>query len=122
LRGNAGRQCLDLPGHRASRKKSIKEGNKFILQWQLRKLVLILPALLEKNVTEPPKALTLQLLEWIADHPRRYDDALEAWRTTCPRLSIWEDACIDGLIDCEPGSRFVSVSAKGKALLQNGGQ
>jgi len=34
-------------------------------------------------------------------------------------LSIWEDACIDGLIDCEPGSRLVSVSAKGKLLLQN---
>ena len=113
---------LDLPGCRVSRKKSIKEGNEFILQWQLRKLVLVPPELLEKNVTEPTKALTLQLLEWIADHPRRYDDALEAWRTTCPRLSIWEDACIDGLIDCEPGSRFVSVSAKGKALLQNGGQ
>jgi len=74
------------------------------------------------EMSEPTKALTLQLLEWIADHPRRYDEALEAWRTTCPRLSIWEDACIDGLIDCEPGSRFVSVSAKGKLLLQGLGQ
>jgi hypothetical protein len=71
------------------------------------------------NMTEPTNALRLQLLEWIADRPRRYDEALEAWRTTCPRLSIWEDACIDGLIDCEPGSRLVSVSAKGKLLLQN---
>jgi hypothetical protein len=70
------------------------------------------------NMTEPTNALTLQLLEWIADHPRRYDEALEAWRTTCPRLSIWEDACIDGLIDCEPGSRLVSLSTKGKLLLQ----
>jgi len=73
-------------------------------------------------MTEPTKALTLQLLEWIADHPRRYDEALEVWRTACPRLSIWEDACIDGLIDCEPGSRLVSVSAKGKLLLQNRSQ
>ena len=70
-------------------------------------------------MTEPTYALRLQLLEWIAEHPRRYDEALEAWRTTCPRLSIWEDACIDGLIDCEPDSRLVSVSAKGKLLLQN---
>jgi hypothetical protein len=74
------------------------------------------------DMTEPTKALTLQLLEWIADHPRRYDEALEVWRTTCPRLSIWEDACIDGLIDREPGSRLVSVSAKGKLLLQNRSQ
>jgi hypothetical protein len=71
------------------------------------------------NMIEPTYALRLQLLEWIAEHPRRYEEALEAWRTTCPRLSIWEDACIDGLIDCEAGSRLVSVSAKGKLLLQN---
>jgi hypothetical protein len=77
---------------------------------------------METRMREPTKALTLQLLEWIADHPRRYDEALEAWRTTCPRLSIWEDACIDGLIDCEAGSRLVSVSAKGKLLLQNLGR
>lgn len=62
-------------------------------------------------------ALTLQLLEWIADRPRAYTEALDAWRTTCPRLSIWEDACIDGLIDCESGSHVVSVTAKGRALL-----
>lgn len=68
-------------------------------------------------MTEPTRALTLQLLEWIADHPRSYDEALATWRTTCPRLSIWEDACIDGLIDCEPGSRVVFVSPKGKMLL-----
>lgn len=68
-------------------------------------------------MSEPTNALTLQLLEWIADGPRRYDEALEAWRTTCPRLSIWEDACIDGLIDCELGNRLVSLSPKGKLLL-----
>jgi hypothetical protein len=75
------------------------------------------PALRGGQMSEPTKALTLQLLEWIADHPRRYDEALETWRTTCPRLSIWEDACIDGLIDCDPGSRLVSVSSKGRLLL-----
>jgi hypothetical protein len=68
-------------------------------------------------MADPTKALTLQLLEWIVDHPNRYDQVHEAWRTTCPRLSIWEDACIEGLIDCDPGSRVVSVSAKGRALL-----
>ena len=63
-------------------------------------------------------ALTLQLLEWITDRPRAYRDVLEAWRTTCPRLSIWEDACSDGLIDYDTESRVVSVSAKGKTLLR----
>jgi hypothetical protein len=63
-------------------------------------------------------ALTVQLLEWISNHPRTYAEALEAWRTSCPRLSIWEDACIAGLIDCEPVSQIVSVSAKGRVLLR----
>ena len=68
-------------------------------------------------MAEPTNALTLQLLEWISNGPRTYAEALDAWRTSCPRLSIWEDACIAGLIDCEPGSRVVSVSARGQALL-----
>jgi len=68
---------------------------------------------------DPTQALTLQLLEWIADRPRSYAEVLEAWRTTCPRLSIWEDACIAGLIDCDQDAgRIVRPSAKGRALLQ----
>jgi len=69
-------------------------------------------------MTETNRALTLQLLEWISDHPRTYAEVIDAWRTTCPRLSIWEDACIDGLIEFEPGSHIVSVSPKGELLLQ----
>ena len=70
-------------------------------------------------MADPTRALTLQLLEWISDRPRRYADVVEAWRSTCPRLSIWEDACIDGLIDCEEGpERIVCVSDKGRRMLQ----
>jgi hypothetical protein len=64
-------------------------------------------------------ALTLQLLEWIPDRPRANAEVLDAWHTTCPRLSIWEDACVDGLIEYEPDSRIVSVSAKGRILLES---
>ena len=74
-------------------------------------------------MSEPNRALTLQLLEWISDRPRSYAEVLDAWRTTCPRLSIWEDACGDGLIDCEPGAGHVVVlSPKGRLLLQAQGQ
>ena len=70
-------------------------------------------------MADPTRALTLQLLEWISDRPRRYADVVEAWRSTCPRLSIWEDACIDGLIDCEEGpEHIVCVSDKGRRMLQ----
>ena len=70
----------------------------------------------------PTNALTLQLLEWISNQPRTYAETLEAWQTSCPRLSIWEDACIAGLIDCAVGSRIVSVSHKGRLLLRQSQQ
>jgi hypothetical protein len=69
-------------------------------------------------MADPSHALTVQLLEWLGHQPRTYPEVLDAWRTSCPRLSIWEDACIDGLISYDPdGSRIVSVSPKGRALL-----
>jgi hypothetical protein len=69
--------------------------------------------------SQTTRALTVQLLQWIQKQPRTYADTLEAWRTSCPRLSIWEDACIDGLVEIAPGGRIVAVSSKGKLLLQS---
>jgi len=63
------------------------------------------------------KALTRQMLEWIAVRPRDYAEVMDTWRTSCPRLSIWEDACLDGLIDYEPGSGKVTLSDAGKVFL-----
>jgi hypothetical protein len=66
----------------------------------------------------PAHALTIQLLEWIAERPRTYAEGIDVWRTSCPRLSIWEDACIDGLIDCDAGSgKILRLSEKGQKLL-----
>lgn len=62
-------------------------------------------------------ALRRQMLEWIAARPRDYTEVMEAWRTSCPRFSIWEDACLDGLIDYEPGTGKVILSDAGKACL-----
>lgn len=68
---------------------------------------------------DPTRALTLQLLEWITDRPRSYGEVLEVWRTGCPRMSIWEDACIAGLIDAQPGpAHIVVLTDKGRALLR----
>lgn len=63
-------------------------------------------------------ALTLQLLEFIAASPRSYAEVMEAWRSACPRMSIWEDACIDGFVDASD-SRRVALTGKGWALLQS---
>ena len=42
--------------------------------------------------------LILDLLEWVGPAPRTYDEVMSAWRTSCPRLPIWEDAVDAGLI------------------------
>ncbi len=67
-------------------------------------------------------SLLLQFLSWVAAEPRTYAEAMEAWRTSCPRLSIWEDATADGLVEvlpCDgPQSRCpVTLTARGAALL-----
>lgn len=68
-------------------------------------------------------ALTLDLLQMIAGGRYRYAEVQETWRTNCPRLSIWEDACIAGLIECESGSSgIVRPSAAGAALLREHGR
>ncbi len=45
--------------------------------------------------------LTLDFLRWLDQRPRSYEEAMEAWRTSSPRLSIWEDALADGLFSVE---------------------
>ena len=36
--------------------------------------------------------LVRDLVAWIAHEPRCYADVLDAWRTSCPRLPVWEEA------------------------------
>jgi hypothetical protein len=71
--------------------------------------------------TTASTALTLQFLAWVADGPRTYGEAMDAWRSTCPRLSIWEDAVRDGLVRLENGgamkSSLVVLTLAGKARL-----
>jgi hypothetical protein len=66
-------------------------------------------------------ALILDLLEWMGREPRPYADVLEAWRTSCPRLTIWEDANDRGFIArrrAKHGGALVSVSAAGAEHLR----
>ena len=47
----------------------------------------------------PNDALTLQLLDWVGPQPRNYAETMEAWRTSCPRMPVWEDAVSGGLVE-----------------------
>jgi hypothetical protein len=74
------------------------------------------------QMSDPSNALTLQFLAWVAEDRRTYAQAMEAWRSSCPRLSIWEDAILDGLIAFDSGptrnQSRVTLTQKGRALLR----
>jgi hypothetical protein len=65
--------------------------------------------------------LTLQLLTWIAARPRTYSETMDAWRTSCPKLTVWEDATAAGLVQIGPrvpGAELaVTLTPRGQALL-----
>ena len=70
-----------------------------------------------------PSALTLELLTWVDGRDRSYGEAMEAWRSTCPRHPVWDDAVLDGLIRVEDAGRRpmrerrVVLTARGRAAL-----
>jgi hypothetical protein len=66
--------------------------------------------------------LTIELLAWIAVRPRTYGEAMEAWRSNCPRHSVWEDALIAGFIETVDGGdtldeSTVTLTALGRTML-----
>jgi D-3-phosphoglycerate dehydrogenase len=66
-------------------------------------------------------ALVLDLVEWVAREPRSYAEVFDAWRTSCPRLPVWEEANASGFIEHQhaPGHEAsVSVSPAGLAHLR----
>jgi hypothetical protein len=69
-------------------------------------------------------SLILDLLHWLTTGDRTYDQVLDAWRTSCPRLPVWEDANDRGLVASEyrNGRTFVRASALGLALLEKNGR
>ncbi len=74
-------------------------------------------------MAEPASLIMLQFLAWVADRPRTYGETMEAWRSTCPRLSVWEDAIIDGLVRIDNGAgRAVVLTARGRKILRNGAE
>lgn len=66
------------------------------------------------------QALLLDLVEWVAAQPRFYRETMDAWRTSCPRLTIWEDAVAGGLVKCD-GDRVVATT-EGLQLLRDHGR
>ncbi len=67
-------------------------------------------------MSETLRPLMLDLVAFVAERPRPYAEVLDAWRTSCPRLTVWED-CVDaGLVVLRDG--MVEASAAGRAALR----
>ena len=70
-------------------------------------------------------ALVLDLVEWVAAQPRPYEEVMGAWRTSCPRLPVWEDAIDGGLIEQrrrDGNGTMVHATPAGRALLAQEGR
>jgi hypothetical protein len=72
-------------------------------------------------MSNPVDALIVDLLEWIGPQPRPYAEVMDAWRTSCPRLPVWEEANDRGFIARHHQGGLgpcVSVTPLGIAYLQ----
>ncbi len=73
-------------------------------------------------MSDPVEALILDLLEWIGPNVRPYAEVLDAWRTSCPRLPVWEEANERGFIEqrhVRERGKFIAVSDLGAEFLRN---
>jgi hypothetical protein len=65
-------------------------------------------------------APTLELLAWVSSRPRTYAETIDAWGTHCPRLTVWEDAVLGGLVRVVEGR--VELTEAGQDALARKGQ
>lgn len=74
------------------------------------------------DITEP---LVRDLVEWIAKEPRHYRDVIDTWRTSCPRLMVWEDAAERGFVERKnlPGrGSYVIATEAGRRFVESYGR
>ena len=65
------------------------------------------------------ESLMLDLLDWLAKGNRSYEEVMDAWRTSCPRLPVWEEANDRSLVIREDlnGRCVVRITSAGRDLL-----
>jgi hypothetical protein len=70
-------------------------------------------------VPESVSLLMVEFLTWVAARSRTYAEAMEAWRSACPRHTVWEDALIGSLVQVggTPRESRVTLTQSGKAIL-----
>jgi hypothetical protein len=70
-------------------------------------------------MTDTVENLILDLIDWVERRERTYQETLDAWRTSCPRLPVWEDATERGLVEAASvnGRSIVRATLAGLAFL-----
>ncbi len=66
-------------------------------------------------------SLVFDLVEWVGKEPRTYRQVMDAWRTSCPRLTVWEEALDRGLL-ARKGENVVVTQAGGAFLRRHEAQ
>jgi hypothetical protein len=64
--------------------------------------------------------LILDLVEWCSKEPRTYFEVIDAWRTSCPRLTVWKEAIERGYLKRVPANGTqagIAVTPKGRVFL-----
>ena len=71
-------------------------------------------------MADPVEALILDLIEWVSVRERTYEETMSAWRTSCPRLPVWEDANDRGFLATEhrDARSIVRVTPAGMAFMR----
>jgi hypothetical protein len=83
------------------------------------------PAHEEATMVIDNKDLLLDLVEWVGRKPKPYDEVMAAWRTSCPRLQIWEDAVDHGFVSRRhigTEGTLVDITEKGLGFLRDNGR
>ncbi len=76
-------------------------------------------------MTDTLAPLILDFLEWLAIRPRPYSEVMDAWRTSCPRLTVWEDAIEQGFVNrsCVAGQELlIDLTPLGRSFLEGSGR
>jgi hypothetical protein len=71
-------------------------------------------------MTDSLDPLIRDFLEWLAPGPRAYAEVMEAWRTSCPRLTVFEDSIDRGFV--VRGDRMIAITAAGRDFLRENGR
>ena len=80
---------------------------------------------MDTSISPTLAPLILDFLEWLAVTPRPYSEVMEAWRTSCPRFTVWEDAVDNGFVirQCNrDGMMIVELTPRGRQHLYAGGR